>query len=242
MAECKSDIISRLQQQILNIQGFKSGLEGHAVDFGLGELTACFPNQIFPTAAIHEFLGTNLEDAAATGGFISALLSTLMQKGGSCLWISTTGKIFPPSLTSFGIAPDRIIFIDLQKEKDVLWATEEALKCESLAAVITEVDEISFAQSRRLQLVIEKSRVTSFIIRKHAEKPSATTAVARWKIAQIPSEPIDGLPGLGFPRWEIELLKVKNGLTGSWKMEYSAGHFHPIQEAINPKEQIRVAI
>ncbi|MFC3560288.1 ImuA family protein [Pedobacter jamesrossensis] len=242
MAESKQVIIDRLQQQILKIQGFKSGSQGQTIDFGLGGMTASFPNHIFPTAAIHEFLGTNLEDAAATGGFISALLAPLMRNGGPCLWISTSGKIFPPSLTPFGISPDRIIFIDLQKEKDVLWATEEALKCESLAAVITEIDEISFAQSRRLQLVIEKSRVTSFIIRKHAEKLSSTTAVARWKISSLPSEPVEGMPGLGFPRWAVELLKVKNGLTGRWTMEYSSGQFHPIQEEPEYIQETRKAV
>lgn len=242
MEESKRDIIDRLQQQILNMQGFKSGAEGHAMDFGLGGMTASFPNHIFPTAAIHEFLGTNLEDAAATGGFISALLATLMQNGGPCLWISTSGKIFPPSLALFGISPDRIIFIDLQKEKDVLWATEEALKCDSLAAVITEIDEISFAQSRRLQLVIEKSRVTSFIIRKRVEKISSTTAVARWKISPLPSEPVEGMPGLGFPRWAVELLKVKNGIIGRWIMDYSAGQFHPIHEDPQYIQETRKAV
>jgi len=40
---------------------------------------------------------------------------------------------------------------------------EEALKCESLSAVIAETPEISFTVSRRLQLAVEQNRVTSFI-------------------------------------------------------------------------------
>lgn len=242
MGETKKDIVLKLQQQILKMQGFKSVSEGRSMDFGLGVLTDSFPNQVFPTSAVHEFIGTNLEDAAATGGFISALLSTLMQSNGTCIWISTSRKIFPPSLAVFNISPDRIIFVDLQKEKDVLWASEESLKCVDLCAVITEIDEISFAQSRRLQLVIEKSKVTSFIIRKHAEKLSATTAVARWKISALPSETIDGMPGLGFPRWNVELLKIKNGIPGNWIMEYSAGQFLHIKEEILLNKEIRTAI
>ena len=38
----------------------------------------------------------------------------------------------------------------------MLWVIEEALKCEGLAAVIGEIKELSFTQSRRLQLAVEK--------------------------------------------------------------------------------------
>jgi len=242
MAAINRDIIHKLQEQILSLQGFKPEMDGPALDFGIAEIAATFPGQVFPLAAIHEFISTSLENAAASGGFISALLATLMQKGGLCLWISAQRKIFPPSLVTFGLSPERIIFIDLSVEREVLWATEEALKCESLAAVVTELDEISFAQSRRLQLVIEKSRVTSFIIRKNEDKLSSTLAAARWKISALPSEPIDGMPGLGFPRWNVELLKVKNGLPGKWTIEYSAGTFKVLYDNLIETVEIRKAI
>ncbi|WP_421944288.1 ImuA family protein [Pedobacter sp.] len=242
MAAVNRDIIHKLQEQILSLQGFKPGNDGTAVDFGFSEIAATFPGKVLPLAAIHEFISTSLEDAAASGGFISALLATLMQKGGLCLWISAQRKIFPPSLVTFGLSPERIIFIDLSAEREVLWATEEALKCESLAAVVTELDEISFAQSRRLQLVIEKSRVTSFIIRKNEDKLSSTLAAARWKISAFPSEAIDGMPGLGFPRWNVELLKVKNGLPGKWHIEYSGGTFKILHETFIETVEIRKAI
>lgn len=242
MAEEKRDIIGKLQEQILSLQGYKPVGDDPTMDLGLGEINVSFPGKLFPIAAIHEFLSTNLEDAAASGGFISALLATLMQKGGLCLWISTQRKIFPPSLISFDLSPERIVFIDLQSERDVLWASEEALKCESLTAVVTELDEISFAQSRRLQLVIEKSRVTSFIIRKDAQKLSSTLAAARWRISAMPSDAFDGLPGLGFPKWKVELLKVKNGLPGNWTIEYSGGSFKIFPETITQRAEIKKAV
>lgn len=39
---------------------------------------------------------------------------------------------------------------------------EEALKCGGLAAVVGEVQDISFTASRRLQLAVEQSGVTGF--------------------------------------------------------------------------------
>src|SRR6185312_9871744 len=90
---------------------------------GLEAIEAAFPNKIFPTGAIHEFLTFEPEHAAASGGFIGGLLSTFMKQGGICIWISTTRKLFPAAMKTFGIMPDNIIFIDAAREKDVLWAT-----------------------------------------------------------------------------------------------------------------------
>jgi len=226
----KQAVITGLKEEILKLQGFKSAVDGPAVDFGLGDMLSAFPGGRFPVGAVHEFIGTSLEDAAATGGFISALLSVLMRNKGICLYISAQRKLFPPSLARFGLSPDRVVFIDLSAEKDVLWASEEALKCDSLSAVVMELDQLSFAQSRRLQLVVEKSKVSCFVIRRNAEKLSSTTAVARWQVTAVESETGGGMPGLGFPRWKVELLKVKNGLPGSWTLEYAGGQFGLVAE------------
>ncbi|WP_184546178.1 ImuA family protein [Mucilaginibacter sp. FT3.2] len=242
MQETKKDIISQLQKDILLWQGFKTPVAGSNNLIGLGPVEAAFPNGIFPTGALHEFLSEVPEHAAASGGFIGGLLANLMQHGGACLWISVSRTLFPPALKAFGVEPDRIIFIDLKREKDVLWAMEEALKCEGLAAAIAEVREISLTASRRLQLAVEQSKVTGFILRNDPRKLSTTACVARWKISPLPSEPEAGMPGIGFPRWNIELLKVRNGNPGSWKMEWAAGRFIAIAEpAAEVQQQTRKA-
>lgn len=228
MLASKKKLIDQLQKNILYWQGFKVPLAGTTRFVGLELIEAAFPNAVFPTGAIHEFLTEEPEHAAACGGFLGGLLQVLMQQGGICLWISTNRSLFPPALKSFGVNPDRIIFIDLQQEKELLWAMEEALKCGSLAAVVAEIGELSFTESRRLQLVVEKSRVTGFILRANSRKLSTTACVARWKITPLPSELEDGMPGVGFPRWNVELLKVRNGNPGSWKIEWSAGSFKPV--------------
>jgi len=228
--DTKKDIINQLQKSILRMQGFVPPSAGLADGVGLGAVEAAFPNAVFPAGAIHEFLSAAPEQAAASAGFISGILNALMQRGGACLWISMSRTLFPPALKAFGLEPDRIIFIDLKREKDVLWAMEEALKCPGLAAVIAEVREVSFTESRRLQLAAEQSRVTGFILRSDARKLSATACVARWNITPLPSELERGMPGVGFPRWNVELLKVRNGNPGNWKVEWSAGRFIPILE------------
>jgi len=226
----KKEMISTLRRDILLREGFKTLSASTRPITGLKTLEAAFPNGIFPVGAIHEFLSFKPEQTAACGGFIAGLLSALMKQGGICVWISAIRKIFPPALKVFGVAPDRIVFIDLQRQKDVLWATEEALKCKGIAAVIAELGELTFMQSRRLQLAVENSKVTGFILRSNQHKLCTTASTARWQITPVSSELAEDMPGVGFPRWQVDLLKVRNGKPGSWQIEWSAGRFLLISE------------
>lgn len=227
MSLSKANIIAHLQKEILPLQGYKSPADDSKYDGGLGPIKHAFPNASFPLGAVHEFFCSGSEEASATSGFIAGILSSLMQSTGASLWISSSRSIFPPALQSFGIKPHQIIFADVLKEKERLWAMEEALKCDGLLAVIGEMQEISFTGSRRLQLAVEQSRVTGFIIRRNP-KNLATACVTRWRITHLPGETEDGLPGLGFPRWNVELLKVRNGKPGTWQLEWSAGSFRHV--------------
>jgi protein ImuA len=238
MSVTKKEIISRLRKDILQWEGYRPPSAGMRGLMGLGSLESAFPNEVFPLGTVHEMICSNTEQTAACGGFISGLLSVLMQQGGACLWISLSGNLFPSALKAFGVAPERVIFVHLLRDKDVLWVMEEALKCTGLAAVIGEVREVDFKQSRRLQLAVEQSRVTGFILRNASAKISSTACAARWKIRPLPSGQVAGLPGLGYPRWEVELLKVRNGQPGSWIMEWAEGRFVPGQTPMIEKQEL----
>ncbi len=225
--DSKRELISKLQQHLLRWQGMKP-LDGQRI--GLDPVEEAFPNGVFPTGSIHEFIGATPEQTAATSGFISGILATLMHKGGVCLWISTSKLMFPPAIKNFGVEPDRIIFVEVRRERDVLWAMEEALKCEKLVAAVAELREMDFAQSRRLQLAVEKSKVTGFVLRSSPLRIGNTACAARWQISPLPSEMEEGVPGVGMPHWGVQLLKVRNGSPGYWKMKWSAGHFLSVSE------------
>jgi len=231
MTTSKADIIAQLKKEILPLQGFKTISKNDSEDVGLGLIKNAFPYATFPLGAIHEFIFSTQEDATATFGFVSGILSSLMKKGGASIWINPSQTIFPPALKSFGIAPDKIIFIELKKEKEMLWAMEEALKCEGLVAVIGEIKELGFTDSRRLQLAVEQSQVTGFVLRNNPRNINTTACITRWKIKSIPSELENEMPGVGFPRWNVDLLKVRNGKPGNWQMEWVAGKFRYIPES-----------
>ncbi|MGE6219679.1 ImuA family protein [Nubsella zeaxanthinifaciens] len=219
-------IIQRLQRQILDLEGFKTNSKQQNSKIGFAPIEQHFPNQVFPTGTIHEFISTAPENTACTSAFIFGLLSKLQQQNGIYVWIGKQKQLFTPGLTFFGIPPHHIIFINLVKPKDILWATEEALKCKSLSGVISEVEGINFAQSQRLQLTVEKSKVTGFILRTQPENITATACAARWKITPQASENTENIPGVGFANWQVELLKVRNGSTANFTVAWRNQQFY----------------
>ena len=233
MSAQKTQIIDQLRKDILRWEGFRPPQPGEAGNFGLGPVESAFPNGVFPTGAIHEFISICPEDTAASAAFIAGLVKTLLGHGGACLWISWSRRIYPPALKLFGVDPDRVVFVDVPLMKDVLWVAEEALKCEGVAAVICETAQMSFMESRRLQLAVETSHVTGFILRKEAKKLNTTACVSRFRVTHAPSHLRSGMPGVGYPRWQVELLKVRNGNPGTWTIEWSKRRFN----AIMPKKQ-----
>ena len=195
---------------------------------GLYPFTDAFPANTFPTGAIHEFISYEAPDAAATSGFITAVTGKLMKDGGLCLWIANGKKVFPSGLKHFGLEPDRIVFITVSHPKEALWIIEEALKCEALTAVIGEIKELGFTDSRRLQLAVEQSGVTGFIHRFCPRSENAVACTTRWKISPVSSLTADSLPGVGFSSWNVQLLKVRNGRPYSWQVNWQAKSFMPM--------------
>jgi protein ImuA len=234
-----TEVIQKLRNELLHMEGFKTS-GSSALDLSLGPLRDALPGATFPLGAIHEFLCHAPESVASTCGFISGLLSVLMQRGGICLWINTTRSVFPPALKRSGLIPDRFIFVDVKNDNDGAWVMDEALKCDGLTAVVGEMRGLDFTASRRFQLAVEQSHVTGFVIRKQEKKVKITpnACTSRWRITHLPSVPIDNLPGIGHPQWYVELLKIRNGRPGTWQLMLDDGVFrNTISSLVYPEQQ-----
>jgi protein ImuA len=226
-------VIEDLQKQISHLQGHVHSSQEHVSSLGLGQIESAFTGNVFPRGAVHELISNSSEAATCTSGFMSVIISKMMERGGYCLWISNIPRrsIYPPALMNFGIDPGKILFVDTAKPKDTLWAIEEALKCDALIAVVGELTELSFSDSRRLQLAVEKSHVTGFIHRFQPKIENAVACVTRWRITPIASD-ISDVPGMGFPRWNVELVKARNGRPDNWQVQYSLQGFEYISQPV----------
>ena len=222
----KTEIAKQLQAKIDALQGL--GKTSHEpANIGLAPFAAAFPGNTFPTGAIHEFISYEPASAASTDGFITAVAGKLIKDGGLCLWIADQRKVFPYGLKHFGLEPDRVVFIHTARPKETLWIFEEALKCEALTAVVGEVKDLGFTDSRRLQLAVERSGVTGFVHRYCPRSENAVACTTRWKISPLPSHTEGNLPGVGHCSWNIQLQKVRNGRPYGWQMIWLDNGFMP---------------
>src|SRR5262245_13863670 len=112
----KADTFFQLQKQILQLQDFRYKASDDCIRPVLGAIDHSFPNGVFPLSCIHEFLTHSEEDIAATSGFISCLLSSLMNGGGVSAWIGSSQTIFPAALKFFNVEPDKVIFINTKRD------------------------------------------------------------------------------------------------------------------------------
>lgn len=232
MLQERAEIIHKLKNDIL-FQRFSTTRSDRNSSIQIRPLTDHFHFKVFPVGAVHEFICNDISSNAASTGFISALLHLLMQHHGVAVCLATSHHYFPPALTHYGLHPEKIIFIQLANQKQMVYAMEEALKCEGIAAVIANVNELNFKQSRRLQLACEKSRVTGFVLCNNPRRIHTTACVARWEITSSPSINENQLPGVGFPSWNIHLQKVKNGRPGKWTYSFEGSSIVHIPQQQN---------
>ncbi len=224
----KYELLGHLQQEIIRLSTPKQPQQQPS-SAGLRIFQTAFPNHRFPTATVHEFISHQPQESAATNGFIAALLHSLCQPQSICLWISPSPLVFPPALKLFGLHPHQFVFVHLPNKKDLFWTLEESLKCNALTCVIGELKNLSFTESRRLQLAVEKSGTTGIIHRHRPLQENTLACLTRWRIQPLPSETAN-MPGVGFPKWNVQLTKVRNGRPQQWEIEWVNNRFHQINK------------
>ena len=188
----------------------------HAVlPFGVAPLDARLPGGGLALGALHEVAGGADEalHGAAAARFAAGILARAQ---GEVLWCRRQADLFAPSLAQVGLPPERVIFADAGDEAGVLAAMEEGLRWPGLAGVVGEVGKLSMTASRRLQLAAEKSGQLAIAVRRWrrvadaADLGQPTAAQTRWRVSPLPSSPLP-VPGVGRPRWFLELLRCRAG-------------------------------
>lgn len=207
--------------------------------FGVAAIDEALPGGGLALGALHEVLGAGAdeEDGAAAAGFAAGIAARLpadsQQKQGdqtgAVLWVLKRGDLYGPGLAEHGLDPARIVLVRAKRDDDVLWALEEGLRSPGIAAAVGEVGRLPMVAGRRLQLAAERSGITVLLLRRwqsgseaaaERERPSATTT--RWRVTAIPSLPLaaaDYEPGIGTPRWRVELLRCRGGEAAGWDTE-----------------------
>ncbi|MBY0534305.1 MAG: Error-prone repair protein ImuA [Chitinophagaceae bacterium] len=219
----KATVISQLRRDLMALGGIRASTVGSFQPTLPEFCRDHFPLGVFPSAAVHEICCSDPESIAAGYGFIAGMIKSVLKTNGVIVWIWDRWSLFPHGISAFGIDSQHILFVRPPTLKARQWILEEAVKCEGVAIVIAETHKVDFTLSRRLQLAVETSKVTTFLLNTSKQEPINNSCVSRWRIQPLPSSSDNALPGVGFPCWKVSLLKMRNGKPGEWEVRYKQG-------------------
>ena len=196
------------------------------MEFGDERVDSCFPDNGLPLGNLHEIGSSGIEDeTGAIGAAFAGHLLARLSREGPVLWSCLREDLHGPGLAACGLHPDRLLLVAVRDDAEALAVLEEALRSAGLAAALGEIGAFGLTASRRLQFACERSGATGFVLRRRpwgrnprAREP-ANAAATRWRLAPAPS--VSDEPGLGPPRWRVELAHCRGGRQGAWIMEAS---------------------
>jgi protein ImuA len=214
MTAVRKHVIADLRDRIASLTGSRAKQAG-CLPFGITEIDAALPGGGLAHGALHEFAGggAGTVDGAAAALFAAGIAA---RTKGPIVWCLTRPDLFFPALAQAGLNANRVVFVEGDREEDVLASMEEALSFGGLGAVIGELVRLPMVASRRLQLAAEKTGTMAIVVRRWRRQTEAndfgqpTAATTRWRVSVLPSERLP-VPGVGRARWLLELMRVKAG-------------------------------
>ncbi len=110
---------------------------------------------------------------------LPALALAVRQQPGPVLLISPPWVPFGPALAAQGLPPERLLCVQADTPAARLWATEQALRCAEVAAVLAWLPQARADQLRRLHLAAQRRQRLLFVFRTPAAQHESSPARLR---------------------------------------------------------------
>ena len=130
---------------------------------GFATLDRELPGRGWPTGALTEILLPHVGIGELR--LLGTALAALSRAGHQLVWIAPPYLPYAPALAAAGIDLARIIVIKTRSPQETLWASEQALRSGACGAVLAWLHAPKYAQLRRLQIAVEKSRGLALLFR-----------------------------------------------------------------------------
>jgi hypothetical protein len=110
---------------------------------------------------------------------------------------------YPPALTQHGVNLERLVVIQAQTSKDILWSVEQTLRCRAFGAVLAWPAAARDRDVRRLQLAAEAGDSIGFLYRPAAAARESSPAAVRLILQATPQRAL-----------QIDVLKCRGARSG----------------------------
>ncbi len=130
---------------------------------GFAALDAELPGHGWPCRGLTEVLINRA--ALLEWRLASAALRAVSERGRDIAVIGPPYRPHPPGLCCDGIDSNRLLWVDVEKPHERLWATEQAIKSNACGAVLTWLPQVRAEQVRRLQVLASGCDAPVFVFR-----------------------------------------------------------------------------
>lgn len=154
-----------------------------------------------------------LSDMKGAGGTSLAVLASQSAIENE-LWVFVDGQqqLHAAGFASLSLDLRRMVLVKPERPTDVLWAVEQALRTRGVGAVVCEVDRLSQAAFRRLQLAAETGGSLGILLRPERVRHQPSWAEYRLLVRPLATA---GPPSASHPRRRllVEVLRGRKGFT-----------------------------
>ena len=137
--------------------------------------------------AITEWVADSESSGAAALSLIAAAnLLSVSVKSGPLVVVCGESGFYPPAAVALGILVDRIIWVRPKRHADLVWSIDQALRCESVAAVWAHAGaHLDDRDARRFQLASEAGQTAGLFVRPAASRGRPSFAEVRFHVRHL---------------------------------------------------------
>ena len=148
---------------------------GKVVPSGFAALDAELPGGGWPLGSMVEVL-QNQPGQHVWQLILPALVQAAKEQAGPVVLVAAPFDPFGPSLQASGLPLDRLLKLQADKASARLWATEQALRCAEVSAVLAWLPKASSTELRRLHMAAQQQGRLLFVFRPVQACQSSTPA------------------------------------------------------------------
>jgi hypothetical protein len=133
-------------------------------------------------AGLAEWIAESDSSGAAALSLIAAAVQLRCQAGPLVI-VDVDKTFYPPAAVALGIPLEQIILVRPSRHAELVWAIDQALRCEAVAAVWAQVGtRLDDRDARRFQLAAEIGHTPGYFVRPRAARRRPSFADVRFHV------------------------------------------------------------
>lgn len=216
--------LDQLRAQVQRIQSRRLSSDSDpepCFSVGGAVLEAMLPHRGLRRGTIVQWIGDIHGSGASSLSLMAAAhIARSEISGGKPLVIFDSGKHFyPPAAISLGVPANRMVIVHKRRQHshaDMIWALDQALRCDAVAAVWAEIGPwLNDRDARRLQLAAEAGGTVGLFVRPEAVRGRPSFADISWHVSPLQEQHPASSAGSANRRLRVQIDRCRGGAQGA---------------------------